>query len=103
MSMTETDAHTHTGPDAEARTARLFQALSDPTRLRILSQLCEGEQCVCDLGNAVDARQSRLSFHLRTLREAGLVADRREGRWIYYSLRPETLTELQRVLATLQP
>lgn len=76
-----------------SRTTRLFQALSDETRLRILDTLRGGEKCVCDLAAVVGAQQSRLSFHLRVLREAGLVRDRRDGRWIYYGLRPEALGE----------
>ena len=53
--------------------ARLFHALSDETRLGILEMLRDGERCVCDLQAELDAAQSRLSFHLRVLREAGLV------------------------------
>ena len=83
------------------RTARLFHALADETRLRILEQLADGEQCVCDLTDALEAGQSRLSFHLRTLKDAGLVADRREGRWIYYTLRPEAVEELRSVVGAL--
>ena len=59
--------------------ARWFHALSDPTRLRIVERLAEGEQCVCDLTGALEAGQSRLSFHLKTLKDAGLVTDRRQG------------------------
>ena len=82
-------------------TARLFQALADPTRLEILARLRRGEKCVCDLQDALDAAQSRLSFHLRVLRDAGLVSDRREGRWVYYTLLPEALEELHDYLASL--
>src|SRR4030095_7807674 len=81
-----------------ARTARLFHALSDETRLRVLELLRDGERCVCDLSEAVGAQQSRLSFHLRTLKEAGLVSDRRQGRWIYYAVRPEALGEVDLML-----
>jgi ArsR family transcriptional regulator, arsenate/arsenite/antimonite-responsive transcriptional repressor len=84
-------------------TARLFHALADPTRLRIAELLRHGECCVCDLTDALDAGQSRLSFHLRTMKEAGLVADRRAGRWIYYRLRPEALEELAGVLSSFEP
>jgi len=76
-----------------ARAAGLFQALSDEKRLRILSMLGSGERCVCELTDALDVGQSLLSFHLKTLREAGLVTDRREGRWVYYRLVPEALAE----------
>lgn len=85
---------------------RLFHALSDETRLAVLDLLRGGELCVCDLQAALDAAQSRLSFHLKVLREAGLVRDRREGRWAYYSLDPERLqqaAEYARTLATPLP
>lgn len=82
--------------------ARWFHALSDETRLRILDRLSEGEQCVCDLGDQLQAAQSRLSFHLKTLKDAGLLVDRREGRWIYYSLNSETIEELTQWLAALK-
>jgi len=81
--------------------AKLFHALSDPTRLEILERLRGGERCVCDLQDALDAAQSRLSFHLRTLRDAGLVSDRKEGRWVYYSLRPEAIEEMAKALGDL--
>ena len=74
-----------------AQAAAVFHALSDPTRIAILRQLTRGEQCVCELTDITGAAQSRLSFHLKTLRDAGLVLDRREGRWVYYSLNQSTL------------
>ena len=75
------------------RGTQLFHALSDPTRLSILRRLRFGERCVCDLTDALDAAQSRLSFHLRVLKDAGLVTDRREGRWMYYTLNSDALAE----------
>lgn len=78
-----------------ADVAKVFQALSDETRLLILEQLKEGEQCVCDLTSTFKTGQSRLSFHLRVLKDAGLVLDRPEGRWVYYSLNPDALEDLQ--------
>jgi ArsR family transcriptional regulator len=83
------------------RAARLFHALSDETRLSILKRLRHGERCVCELTDALDAAQSRLSFHLRVLKEAGLVTDRREGRWMYYTLNAETLAEVADLAQTL--
>jgi ArsR family transcriptional regulator len=74
-----------------SRLARLFHALSDETRLRIVGKLLSGEQCVCNLTDALDAGQSRLSFHLKTLKDAGLVTDRRDGRWVHYALNHEAL------------
>lgn len=71
--------------------ARGFHALSDETRLRIVAMLADGERCVCELAEALGAAQSRLSFHLKTLKKAGVVRDRREGRWVYYALDPRAL------------
>ena len=65
---------------------QLFHALSDDTRLAVIDMLRGGERCVCDLQGTLDAAQSRLSFHLKVLKDAGLVTDRKEGRWSYYSL-----------------
>jgi ArsR family transcriptional regulator len=82
--------------------ALLFHALSDPTRLEILERLKGGEQCVCELMEVMKAAQSRLSFHLRVLKEAGLLHDRREGRWMYYSVNPEGVEELEDWVAELK-
>ncbi len=81
------------------RHAALFHALSDPRRLRILDLLRGGEQCVCDLQAALDCGQSLLSFHLKTLREAGLVASRREGRWAHYRLASDALEHAEQAVA----
>jgi ArsR family transcriptional regulator len=78
--------------------ARWFHALSDATRLRIVELLGGGERCVCELTDELGAAQSRLSFHLRTLKEAGVVQDRREGRWVYYSLDPSVLEAMAGLL-----
>jgi ArsR family transcriptional regulator, arsenate/arsenite/antimonite-responsive transcriptional repressor len=89
-----------------SRAATLFHALSDVTRLGILEMLREGERCVCDLQADLDAAQSRLSFHLKVLKEAGLVVDRKEGRWSYYTLVPDAFAEAHdvvRALATERP
>ena len=83
------------------RAVRLFHALSDRTRLSILQRLRFGERCVCDLTDALDAAQSRLSFHLRVLKDAGLVTDRKDGRWMYYTLNPDALAEVSEVADTL--
>lgn len=84
-----------------AGAATLFHALSDETRLAILEMLREGERCVCELQADLDAAQSRLSFHLKVLKEAGLVTDRREGRWSYYTLVPEALGEAHDIVRSL--
>jgi ArsR family transcriptional regulator len=86
-----------------ARVARWFHALADETRLRVVEQLRDGEQCVCDLTDVLETGQSRLSFHLKTLKEAGLLTDRREGRWVYYALNPEAITLLEDALGAMRP
>jgi ArsR family transcriptional regulator len=81
------------------RAQRWFHALADETRLKIVGRLINGEQCVCHLTEMLETGQSRLSFHLKTLKDAGLIKDRRQGRWVYYSLDPEALEELQRFIS----
>lgn len=87
----------------QQRLARAFQALSDETRLQIVEVLSTGEHCVCDLQDALGAYQSRLSFHLKKLKDAGLVRDRKEGRWVHYSLDPEALDEMVAHLGAVRP
>ena len=84
-----------------ARAAGLFHALSDETRLAVLDMLRGGERCVCELQDELEAAQSRLSFHLKVLKEAGLVTDRKEGRWSYYTLVPDALAEAHDVVRLL--
>ena len=86
-----------------ARSAQLFHALSDATRLAILDLLQDGEHCVCDLQAALDAAQSRLSFHLKVLKDAGLVRDRRDGRWAYYEIDRDVIDEIGSALLSLHP
>lgn len=75
----------------------VFKAMADETRLRILKLLsCGDEICVCDLTEALEMTQPNISFHLGILREAGLIKDRREGRWSFYQL--DTGDMLNRVL-----
>jgi ArsR family transcriptional regulator len=82
--------------------ARVFKALADETRLAMLALILRhGELCVCDLEKVLDITQSKASRHLRYLLNAGLLADRREGVWVYYRLaepfakkRPDLLAAL---------
>jgi ArsR family transcriptional regulator, arsenate/arsenite/antimonite-responsive transcriptional repressor len=76
-----------------------FHALSDPLRVNVLELLRQRELCVCDLCDTLGVSQSKLSFHLKTLREAGLVRSRQEGRWIYYSLDLPQFVVLEQYLA----
>jgi ArsR family transcriptional regulator, arsenate/arsenite/antimonite-responsive transcriptional repressor len=91
-----------TAPDTSVTVQRL-KALGDEKRLRILEQLAGGERCVCDLTDSLGEGQSLLSFHLRTLKEAGLVTDRRDGRWVHYSINADGLTGLEAFLRGLRP
>ncbi|MEJ1930262.1 metalloregulator ArsR/SmtB family transcription factor [Nostoc sp. NIES-2111] len=79
-----------------------FHALSDPIRIKVLELLRQRELCVCDLCEALGVSQSKLSFHLKTLKEAGLVNSRHEGRWIYYSLNLPQFAVLEQYLAGFQ-
>lgn len=68
------------------RTAEILKALSDPTRLRIMSLLRHGELCVCDLMEALQLPQSTISRHLAILKHAGWVSAQRSGKWMHYRL-----------------
>ena len=86
-----------------SRAARQFHALSDETRLEIVRLLSHRERCVCELQDVLDAAQSRLSFHLKTLKDAGLVTHRREGRWVYYALSRDALDEIAEFASDVKP
>ncbi len=85
------------------RAAQVFHAPSDEPRLAIIVLPKDGERCVCDLQEPLRSAQSRLSFHLKVLKEAGLVTDRREGRWSSYQLIPGVLEGLEGMIAELTP
>jgi ArsR family transcriptional regulator len=86
-----------------ARAVTLFHALSDETRLAALEMLGNGERCVCELQDQLDIAQSRLSFHLKVLKDAGLVHDRKEGRWAYYAIAPGALDEAHDLVIAFLP
>lgn len=88
-------------PHARAAAARGFHALSDDTRLRIVDLLRDGERCVCELQDWLGMSQSALSFHLKTMKDAELLSNRRQGRWVYYRLNPAGLAALQETLSGL--
>jgi ArsR family transcriptional regulator, arsenate/arsenite/antimonite-responsive transcriptional repressor len=100
MSNSTTSELAHTAQLAD--TAQRMKALGDEKRLRILLQLAGGERCVCDLMEDLGAGQSLLSFHLKTLKDAGLVTDRREGRWVHYSISADGVAELEEFLRMLR-
>ena len=78
-----------------AEAARRFNALADPSRLAILERLQGGTRCVCELRDALHMAPNLLSYHLRILREAGLVVGNRNGRRIEYRIVPETFEDLR--------
>ena len=82
--------------------AKVFKALGDPVRLRLLSLIASragGEVCVCELTPAFGLSQPTISHHLKLLRQAGLIDCERRGTWVYYRLLPETTDRLAGVLA----
>lgn len=82
--------------------ARVFKAMGDPVRLRLLSLIAShegGEACVCDLSEVFDLTGPTISHHLKVLREAGLIAGERRGTWIYYRVQTEALDLASQVLA----
>jgi ArsR family transcriptional regulator, arsenate/arsenite/antimonite-responsive transcriptional repressor len=85
---------------------QLFRALSDPTRLRLLNLMAEQEVCVCYFTEVIGAPQPKISRHLAYLRKAGLVAARREGKWMHYRLAapssPHVASILKSVLSALK-
>ena len=81
--------------------ARMFKALGDPVRLRLLSRVAShagGEACVCDLSAGFDLTQPTISHHLKVLRETGLLQCERRGTWVYYWVVPSALAQLSAVL-----
>jgi ArsR family transcriptional regulator len=86
-----------------SRIAQLCNALADEARVEIIARLLDGEKCVCDLTDALETGQSRLSYHLKVLKDAGLVTDRREGRWSYYTLARDAFLETEELLSALRP
>ncbi len=88
-----------TSPVASTTVIAGFHALSDPIRLQVLELLRSQELCVCELCEHLGTTQSKLSFHLKNLKQAGLVRARQDGRWIYYSLNLPQFVVLEQYLA----
>jgi ArsR family transcriptional regulator, arsenate/arsenite/antimonite-responsive transcriptional repressor len=81
--------------------ARVFKAIGDPVRLRLLSMIGShegGEACVCDLTGTFDLTGPTISHHLKVLREAGLITGERRGTWVYYRAESDVLARLSAVL-----
>ncbi|MGH4032992.1 ArsR/SmtB family transcription factor [Actinomycetota bacterium Odt1-20B] len=89
------------GEEQAVELAKVFKALGDPVRLRLLSMIASregGEICVCDLTPAFDLSQPTISHHLKLLRQAGLIDCERRGTWVYYWLLPQTTDKLAGIL-----
>ncbi|MBG0831316.1 helix-turn-helix transcriptional regulator [Planomonospora sp. ID67723] len=90
------------GAEQSGAVARVFKALGDPVRLRILSIVAshvDGEACVCDLSAAFDLSQPTISHHLKVLKDVGLLTSERRASWVYYRVVPERLAELSALLS----
>lgn len=72
---------------------QVFKALGDETRLKMIKLLYEEEMCVCKLEATFNVSQARISQNLRTLKQAGLVEDRREGKWVHYKVNKKVIAE----------
>ncbi|MFD0925941.1 ArsR/SmtB family transcription factor [Williamsia deligens] len=94
------------GADDADGLARMFKALGDPVRLRMLSLVAShatGEACVCDITDSFELSQPTISHHLKVLREAGLLECERRGTWVYHRIVPAALEQLSTVLGAVDP
>ena len=82
----------------QSRISTGFHAVSDPLRIQVIELLRSQELCVCELCDRLKVSQSKLSFHLKNLKEANLVSSRQQGRWIYYSLNLAQFAVLEQYL-----
>ena len=79
----------------------IMESLSDPIRINILELMMSGEICVCDIVKVTGLSQSKVSYHMRILKDAGLISDRQEGRLVYYKLDLEVLSDIQNWIGNL--
>ena len=87
------------GEDEAERLARVFAALADPVRLRLLSMVAANDEiCSCDLQGPLDRAQPTISHHTKLLAEAGLIVGEKRGRWMWWRLAPERLAEVRAAL-----
>lgn len=79
-------------------TARVFKAFCDPNRITILRMLQSGEKCACKLLDELNIGQSTLSHHMKILCDSGIVAGRKDGKWVHYSIKPEGVSNAKILL-----
>ncbi len=89
--------------EEQATSLELLAAASDPVRWAVLDRLGDGTRCVCDLRALVPVAPNLLSYHLKVLRDAGLVTTARRGRWVDYTLAPDAHERLAAALPTAAP
>jgi ArsR family transcriptional regulator len=99
----EVDPLARLGPQAQADAAALLAVAADANRLAIVAMLTTGPRCVCEVQQLVPLPSNRLSYHLRVLREAGLITGVKRGRWIDYSLAPDALDRLHAAIPAASP
>ena len=79
----------------------IMESLSDPIRINILELMMNGEICVCDIVKVTGLAQSKISYHIKILKDSGLISDRQKGRWVYYKLDLEVLSDIQNWVGNL--
>ena len=79
----------------------VMESLSDPIRINILELMISGEICVCDVVKETGLSQSKISYHIKILKDSGLISDRQEGRWVYYKLDLEVLSDIKNWMGNL--
>ena len=79
----------------------IMESLSDPIRVNIIELMMNGEICVCDIVKVTGMSQSKISYHIKILKDSGLISDRQEGRWVYYRLDLEVLSDIQHWMGNL--
>jgi len=80
----------------------IFKAFSEETRLKMLKIMEKGEICVCDLVSVLNVSQPKISFHLNVLKEAGLIKDRKQGKWVHYSINDSDMFRRFLMLSALE-
>lgn len=83
--------------------AIIFKALGDDTRLEIVNMLMGREMCVCDILSSTNKSQPAISHHLKILKQANIVSDKREGKWIYYSLNQVSFVIIEEYVKSRRP
>jgi len=79
----------------------IMESLSDPIRINILELMMGGEICVCAIVKVTGLSQSKISYHIKILKDAGLISERQEGRWVYYKLDLEVLSDIKNWMGNL--